>query len=169
MKIVKEFAEADIKGAIEKFLVKYDKKDLDGIKDAELFFMAMGEAFAQSKVSDDDDKKELWETLADDIEEFTSLAYFIEIRGGPKIWMKINDEGMKMGLYEGDYEPFADVKNNTWMDWTPATQLQIMTGNPNTDKQFFSGDLKLKGAIKLATKPRQWIYSFFEFIGREVD
>jgi hypothetical protein len=169
MNIVKEFTPADVKGAVDKFLAKYDAKKLDGVKDAELFFQAMGEAIELSKTTDDEDKQELWENLETDIEEYQSLAYFIEIRGGPKIWMKITEDGMKMGLYEGQYENFPDIKNNVWMDWTAATQLQIMTGNPNTDAQFFSGDLTLKGSLKLATKPRQWIYDFFSFIGREVD
>jgi hypothetical protein len=169
MNIVKEFSPEEVKGAVDKYLAKYDAKQLDGVKDAELFFQAMGEAIELSKNSDDEDKQELWENLETDIEEYQSLAYFIEIRNGPRIWMKITEEGMKMGLYEGTYEPFADIKNNVWMDWTAGTQLQIMNGNPNTDAQFFSGDLTLKGSLKLATKPRQWIYDFFTFIGREVD
>ena len=47
--------------------------------------------------------------------------------------------------------------------------LQLMKGNPNTDAQFFSGDLTVKGSLKLATKPREWIYSFMDFIGKETD
>jgi hypothetical protein len=169
MKIEKTFTEDECKGSIDKFLAKYDKKDLNGIADAELFFKAMAEAIFLSKTSDDEDKQEMWENIENDIEEYSSLAYLIEIRGGPKIWMKMTEDGMSMGTYTGDWEPFADIKNNVWMDWTGATQEQIMKGNPNTDAQFFSGDLKLKGSLKLATKPRQWIYDFFSFIGREVD
>lgn len=170
MKIVKWYSEAELKGSVDKFIKKYDSKDLDGAKDAELFFLALAEAIKLSKETDDDDKKDLWENLETDIEEYTSLAYFIEIRSTSyKFVMVMKDNDMKIGLYEGAYEPMADCKNNIWMDWTPACQLKIMKGNPNTDAEFFSGALTVKGSLKLATKPRQWIYDFYDFIGREVD
>ncbi len=93
------------------------------------------------------------------------MAYFIEIRDTDlKLVMKMTEGSFEMGKYDGEYEPFSDIKNNIWMDWTPSTQMQIMKGNPNTDAQFFSGDLTVKGSIKLATKPRQWIYDFYLFI-----
>jgi hypothetical protein len=170
MEIVKWYSPEEMKGAADAFLKKYDAKDLDGAADSELFFKGLIESMLLSKESDDDDKKEMWENLETDIEEYQSLAYFIEVRGTDKKFvMVLKPDEQKVGLYSGAYEPMADVKNNIWMDWTPATQLQIMKGNPNTDAQFFSGELTVKGSLKLASRPRQWIYDFFEFIGREVD
>jgi SCP-2 sterol transfer family len=171
MEIVKWYEESEMAGSVAEFLKKYDAKDLDGTKDAEVFFKALvGSMLLSKKEEDDEDKQEMWENLETDIEEYSSLAYFIEIRGSDmKFVMKLKEDEQKVGLYKGEYEAFTDCKNNVWMDWTPATQLQIMTGNPNTDAQFFSGDLTVKGSLKLASKPRQWIYDFFDFIDREVD
>ncbi len=164
------FKREDLEGTIEEFLKKYDAGELDGEKDAVLFFKAQSLATQLSKESDDEDEQEMWEDLETDLEEYTSLAYFTEIRGTDvKIVMKMTAEEQLIGTYTGEYEPFAEIKNNIWMDWISSCQLQIMKGNPNTDAQFFSGDLTVKGSLKLASKPRQWIYSFFDFIDREVD
>jgi hypothetical protein len=163
-------SEDDLKAAVPEFQAKYDSGDLDGVADAALFFKALGGAILMSKESDDDKKKEFYENISTDIEEYTSLAYFIEIRDSDtKLVMKLKGDESAIGTYTDEYEPFADVKNNIWMDWTPATQLQMMKGNPNTDAQFFSGDLTVKGSIKLASKPRSWITDFFDFIDRPVD
>jgi len=170
MKIVKWYNEAELKAAVPEYTKKYDAKSLDGSKDAELFFKALAGSVLSSRDSDDDDKKDFYENLMTDVEEYNSLAYFLEIRGTPtKIVLKMKPNEFQMGLFEGTYEAFTDIKNNVWMDWTPATQMQIMRGNPNTDAQFFSGELTVKGSLKLATKPRQWIYDFYDFIDREVD
>jgi hypothetical protein len=170
MEIVKWFTPEECKAAMPMYVKKYDSKQLDGVKDSEIFFKGMIGAMLDSKDNSDEDKKEMWENLETDIEEYSSLAYFIEIRGTDKKFiMKLTAKEQKVGMYKGTYEPYADVKNNIWMDWTPATQLQIMKGNPNTDAQFFSGELTVKGSLKLASKPRQWIYDYFEYIGREVD
>ena len=83
------------------------------------------------------------------------------------------DQILKVGTYEGDYDEnhpdFAYLKHKIWMLWNPATQLQIMGGNPNTDAQFFSGELKVKGSLKLASMPRQMTYDYFEFNDIELD
>jgi len=168
MKIVKWFNEDEVKGSIDEWLKKFDSDSLDGAKDALLFYKAIGEAIVLSKQSDDDDKKELSEIIGDDIEEYGSLAYFIEIRGHPeKIVMTMKPDEMKIGLWEGDYEPLPDCKQNVYMEMTPACSLKILKGNPNTDAEFFAGDLTVKGPLKLATKPRDWIAAYFDFVERE--
>ncbi|MHA1340236.1 MAG: SCP2 sterol-binding domain-containing protein [Promethearchaeota archaeon] len=168
MKITKWFSEDEIKGSIEKWLKKFDSDSLDGAKDALLYYMALGEAIALSKESDDEDKQELAEIIEDDIEEYESLAYFIEVRGHPeKIVMTMKEDEMKIGLWEGEYEPLPDYKQNVYMEMTPECSLKILKGDPNTDAEFFAGDLTVKGPLKLATKPRDWIAAFFDFVERE--
>jgi len=164
------FSKEEIEGSIEEFLEKFDNEELDGVEDSEVFFKALIEAIWRSKNSDDEDEMIMYEDLEIDIEEYESLAYFIDIRGTDKKFvLKLTEDEQKVGMYSDEYEEFKDIKNNVWMDWTPDTQLQIMEGDPNTDAQFFSGDLKVKGSLKLASKPREWIYGFFDLIGREVD
>ena len=167
--ITKYFNEAELKGAVDAFVKKYQSGDIDGNADAIGFYKAMCEAYFLSKNNDDDDKKEYAETLDDDIEEYTSLAYAIEIRGGVKVALLMKTGEFKFGLWDGPYKEVAGYKQNVYMEMTPGTNAQIMKGNPNTDAQFFSGDLTVKGPLKLAVKPREWIYAFFEFLGIELD
>ena len=132
------YEEDDVKAAVAEYTTRYDAQDLDGAADAELFFKALAGAVLMSKESDDDKKKEFYENLSTDVEEYTSLAYFIEIRDTDlKLVMKMTEGSFEMGKYDGEYEPFSDIKNNIWMDWTPSTQMQIMKGNPNTDVNSF--------------------------------
>jgi hypothetical protein len=167
--ITKYFEEAELKGTCDAFKKKFESGDLDGNADAILFYKAMSEAYFLSKNSDDDDKQEYAETLDDDIEEYTSLAYAIEIRGGVKVVLLMKEGEFKGGLWDGEYAEVPGYKQNVYMEMTPATNQQLMKGNPNTDAQFFSGDLTVKGPLKLAVKPREWIYGFFEFLGIELD
>jgi len=168
MKIVKWFTEDEVKGSLDQFVKKFDEGSLDGSKDFVLFQKALAEATVLSKMSDDEDKKELSEIIDDDVEEYESLAYFMEIRGNPeKVVTVMKADESKIGLWEGDYEPLPDCKQNVYMEMTPACGLKIMNGNPNTDAEFFAGDLTVKGPLKLATKPRDWIAAFFDYIERE--
>jgi len=172
MEIVKWYTVDEMKSAIDEFVKKFDDGTLDGVGDAELFFKAIVGAAYASKESDDEDKQEYWENLESDLEEYESLGYFIEVRGTEKKFiLKFTPKEQKLALYSGDYDPKAiePVKHVIWMDWTAPTQLKIMKGNPNTDAEFFSGDCKVDGSLKLASKPRSWIYDFFDFIEREVD
>jgi hypothetical protein len=174
--IVRWLDDSEIDGSIDAFVAKYDDGSLDGAADLLLFYKAMMEAGKKSGESDDEDKKELSEIMKDDIEEYESLAYFSEIRGSDEKTVQVLlPDSQKLGIWEGTYdEAPADVdgtpvKNCVFMEMTPETMMQIMKGNPNTDAQFFSGDLTVKGSLKLATKPREWIYSFMDFIGKETD
>jgi hypothetical protein len=180
MKIVKWFEKEEEMtkvSPIEQFLKKFDSNSLDPTKDNVLFYMAMSEATLRSQETDDEDKKELWEEMADDIEEYQSLAYFTEIRGvdDQKTVMVLTPEEQKFGLWEGAYdagearEIAAGVKNITYMEMLPKTALKIMTGDPNTDADYMKGDLTVKGTINLAVKPRNWIAMFFEFCDRDVE
>ncbi|MBD3349989.1 MAG: hypothetical protein GF364_00705 [Candidatus Lokiarchaeota archaeon] len=168
MKVTKWLAEEEVEGSIEKWLPKFDDESQDGANDALLFYKALSEAVVKSKESDDDDKMELAEIIEDDIEEYGSLAYFIEVRGTDnKVLMTMTEDEMKLGIWEGDYEPLPDFSQNVYMEMTPACSLKIMNGDPNTDAEFFAGDLTVKGPLKLATKPRDWIGAFFDFVERE--
>ena len=172
MEIVKWFTVDEMKSAIAEYVKKFDDGTLEGAKDAELFFRAIVGAAYASKDSDDEDKQEYWENLESDLEEYESLGYFIEIRGSDKKFiLKFTPEEQALAIYTGDHDPamIQPVKHTVWMDWTEACQLKIMKGNPNTDAEFFSGDCKVDGSLKLASKPRAWIYDFFDFIEREVD
>ncbi|MHA1820224.1 MAG: hypothetical protein ACTSU2_11820 [Promethearchaeota archaeon] len=166
---IKWFSEDEVKGSLDEFVKKFDAKSLDGAKDSVLFYKAMGEAMALSAESDDEDKQELAEIISDDIEEYGSLAYFTQVRGHPdqNVVMLLTEDEKKMGTWSGEYEPLPDAKQNVFMEMTPECSAKIMYGNPNTDAEFFAGDLTVKGPIKLATKPRDWIEAFYEFIDRE--
>ena len=175
IKIVKWLTDADVKGKVDEFVKRLEAGDLKG-EDYPLFYMAMYEAGKLSQASDDEDKKELSQIMADDIEEYQSLAYFTEVRGVKEKFVQLlTTKEQKTGLWEGTYDAAPTeidgipVKNCVFMEMTPATMLQIMKGNPNTDAQFFSGDLTVKGSLKLAVKPREWIYAFMEFIGKGGD
>ena len=174
MEIIKWFTVDEMKAAIAEYVIKFDAGTLDGVGDAVFFFKSVVGAIFASKESDDEDKQEYWENLESDLEEYESLGYFIEVRGSdpPKNFiMKFTPEAQKLALYSGKHDEamIQPVKHVVWMDWTPACQLKIMKGNPNTDAEFFSGDCKVLGSLKLASKPRAWIYDFFDFIEREVD
>ena len=166
---IKWMVEDDVKGSIEEFVKKFDAKDIDGAKDTLLFYKAMSEAILLSKASDDEDKQELGEVIDDDVEEYESLCYFIRVRDNPSqdTILLLKEDDMKMGTWSGEYEPSSDVKQNVYMEMTPACSIKICYGNPNTDAEFFAGDLTVKGPLKLATKPRAWIDAFYEFIDRE--
>ena len=173
MPITKWFTDDDLKGKNAEYLAKYDAKTVDGAKDTVLFYLGFSEAAKLSQASDDEDKQELYEILADDVEEYESLAYFIEIRGAPdqKCCMIMKGEENKIGLWEGDFDAAMaeGSKQVVYMEMTPACGEKIAYGNPNTDAEFFKGDLTVKGPLKLATKPRSWIEAYFEFNDREVD
>jgi len=174
---VKFYSLEEMKACNAPFIEKFKAGTLDGAKDASLFFQAaFGMALVSKAEEDDEDKQEMWENLADQIEEYESIGYFIEIiEGGGNHIMIVDksDNPLKVGSWEGEYDEnhpdFASLKHKIWMLWNPATQLQIMGGNPNTDAQFFSGELKVKGSLKLASMPRQLTYDYFEINGIELD
>ncbi len=175
MKVTKWISKEECISAIAEYLKKFDEKTFT-IDDADLFYRALyGATYNSQDEKDDEDKMELWENMAEDIEEFESLGYAIEVRGTEhKFLMKLSAESQILGLYEGKYseeeaKELLGTKHIVWMDWTPACQLKIMYGDPNTDAEFFSGDCKVEGPIKLASKPRQWIYDLFVHLEREED
>ncbi|MBN2157608.1 MAG: hypothetical protein JW776_16290 [Candidatus Lokiarchaeota archaeon] len=165
------FTESDLKGKNEEYLKKFDAKSVDGAKDTVLFYLGFSEALAMSQASDDEDKQELAEIINDDVEEYESLAYFIEVRGNPdqKVCMLLTADDKKIGKWTGDFEPLSEAKQNVYMEMVPSCSEKIAYGNPNTDAEFFKGDLTVKGPLKLATKPRSWIEAYFEFNDREID
>ncbi len=174
MKITKWFSKDECKANNEEFVKRFQKKDLDGAKDVELFYSALWGAAYLSQEADDEDKMELWENLADDIEEYKSIIYLLRVRdGGGSHILALKPNELKYGQYEGEYDPespeIAEYKHKVWMEWSPATQLQVMEGNPNTDAQFMSGSLKVIGSTKLASLPRNMIYDFFYFNEIEID
>jgi hypothetical protein len=169
--VIKWFTPDQIKGSVPAYLKKFDSKSVNGSKDTLLFYKALSEAMMLSEKSTDDDKKEYAEIINDDVEEYGSLAYFISVRGAPdqSTIMVMKPGEKKLGTWTGTFEPLADCKQNVYMDMTPQCSEKICYGNPNTDAEFFSGALTVKGPLKLATKPRSWIGAFFEFLEREVD
>ena len=175
MKITKWFSREECIENNVKFMEKFKAGTLDGAIDATVFYSGLwGAAYLSQDEKDDEDKMELWQNLADDIEEYTSIIYFLDIRdnGGFHVLAMLGDD-LKYGHYEGKYEEnhpdFADYKHKVWMEWSPATQLQVMKGNPNTDAQYMSGTLKVIGSTKLASLPRNMIYDYFYFNGVDLD
>ncbi|HMF32206.1 MAG TPA: SCP2 sterol-binding domain-containing protein, partial [Candidatus Lokiarchaeia archaeon] len=162
--ITKWVDESELEGSIDAYVAKFDDGSLDGSADFVLFFKAMAEAGKKSGESEDEDKKEYAEIMRDDVEEYESLAYFTEVRGvDEKLVQILTPDVNKLGFWEGTYDEAPSevdgtpIKNAVFMEMTPETMMQLMKGNPNTDAQFFSGDLTVKGSLKLATKPREWI------------
>ena len=84
MEIVKWFTPEEMISAIDEYVKKFDAGTFDGTLDAEVFFKAIVGAALASKKSDDEDRQEYWENLESDLEEYESLAYFIEVRGSEK-------------------------------------------------------------------------------------
>ena len=174
MEIIKWFTQEECIENNKKFIEKFNAGGLDGVKDATMFYSALWGAVYLSQKVDDEDKAELWENLSDDIEEYDSIIYFIDVReNGCKHILALKGDEVKYGHYKGDYDKndpqFGSYKHKVWMEWSPATQLQIMEGNPNTDAQFMSGTLKIDGSTKLASLPRSMIYDFFYFNGIDVE
>ena len=166
---VKWYTKEECMNTTEAFVKKFDDESLI-VEDTEVFFKGLFGAIYKSMDEDDEDKQELWENMQEDLEEFDELEYFLEIRGTDiKFMMALKPDEIKLGQFTGDYASLNDNRNSTWMDWTPACQVKIMRGNPNTDAEFFSGDCVVKGSTRLASRPRQWIYDFFDFIDREVE
>jgi hypothetical protein len=171
MPVTKWFTPEDVKGKNDEYLAKFDAKSVDGTKDTVLFYLAFSEALIMSEASDDEDKQELAEIIGDDVEEYESLAYFIEVRGAAdqKVCMLLTPDEKKIGLWEGEFAAMPEAKQNVYMEMTPACSEKIAYGDPNTDAEFFKGDLTVKGPLKLASKPRSWIEAYFEFNDREID
>jgi hypothetical protein len=166
---VKWYTKEECIATIEAFVKKFDDGSLD-VEDTETFFKGLFGAIYKSMDEEDEDKQELWENMEEDLEEFDELEYFLEIRDTDlKYIMALTPDKIRLGQFTGDYASLNDNRNSTWMDWTPACQVKIMRGNPNTDAEFFSGDCVVKGSTRLASRPRQWIYDFFDFIDREVE
>lgn len=169
MKITKTWSEDECIANIDPFLKKFDAGTLE-MEDTPLFFSALFGAIYKSRAEkDDEEKQELWENIADDIEELGTMAYFVVMREKPHlkyIW-KVVAEDFKMMEYEGEYEGLPDVKSNIWMDWIDAVQKDLFSGNPNMSAAFFAGDVKVIGSTKMGAKPRDWVYDFFAFLDRE--
>ena len=168
---VKWFTKDEGIQGIDPFVKKFDDGSLN-VEDTDLFFKGLyGAIYKSMEEEDDEDKAELWDNMKEDLEEFDLLEYFLEIRGIPelKYVMALTPEDIKIGRFMGDFESLNGNRNSTWMDWTPACQIKIMKGNPNTDAEFFSGDCTVEGSTRLASRPRQWIYDFFAYIDREVE
>ncbi|MFX0099245.1 MAG: hypothetical protein ACFFCS_06650 [Candidatus Hodarchaeota archaeon] len=51
----------------------------------------------------------------------------------------------------------------------PKALKQVMGGDPNTDSFFFAGTLTVDGPIKIAVLPREWISTYYEENGIELD
>jgi hypothetical protein len=175
MKLTRWIPEEELEAAVQEFVKKYDEKNL---KDDEgpMFFKALfGGILGSKKEEEDEDKQELWEAVSEDIDAFQSLGYCIEVRGlNQNFLFELKPDIQRIGEYEGEFNideanAILGTKHVTWMDWTPACMLKIMKGDPNTDPEFFSGDCKVVGTIKLGAKPRGWIYDLFTFIEREIE
>ncbi|MHA1792627.1 MAG: hypothetical protein ACTSVI_08285 [Promethearchaeota archaeon] len=164
--------ESEFKGANEKWLEKFKSGDFSGEKmeDVELFFKAMAEFALKAK---DDDDLEYNELIEDAIMQFESLAIFLEVRDSDiKFVQYYTEDEQKIGKYSGNWKDVAkelNPKNQVQMEMIADAMKQIMSGNPNTDSFFFAGTLTVDGPIKLAVLPREWITTYYEENGIEVD
>jgi hypothetical protein len=159
--------------AIEPYVKKFDDQSLTVEGDSLLFFKALiGALYLSRDEEEDEEKQEFWENVEDDITEFGTIGYPIEIRGTElKYLLRVDPENLALCEFTGEYEPGSEkmqgVKNEIWMDWVPQVQLKLINGDPNMTPAFFSGDVKVLGSTKLGAKPRDWIFDFFAFIDRE--
>jgi hypothetical protein len=159
--------EEDVKGMNAKWIAKYKAKDFSAAKldDVLLFFGAMAEFGLKNK--------EYKQVVDDAIEQYREICQYYEIRGTDiKLVIVANENVFKLGLYTGDWKEIQEQgkwRNPVRMEMIPGAMEQIMAGNPNTDKYFFKGDLTVAGPIKLAILGREWVTTYYEENGIEID
>jgi hypothetical protein len=159
--------EADVKGMNAKWIAKYKKKDYSASKleDVLLFFGGMAEFGLMNK--------EYKQVVDDAIEQYREISQYYEIRGTPiKLVIVANEKVFKLGIYTGDWKEIQEAnkwRNPVRMEMVPEAMAQIMSGNANTDKYFFKGDLTVAGPIKLAILGREWVSTYYEENGIEID
>ncbi len=171
LKIVKWLPDAF--GSVDIFMKKLTSDTLKGDEDVGLFSLALVEAF---KTTQEGSKKETHgyaQHIADDLEQYTNVAYFIEIRGWKdKYLINFTHESQKVGIWTGKFDvPPADlgenqINNCVFLEMTPPLMLQAMKGNLNLDTQYFSGDMTASGSVKLTRMFSTWVQEFCKYIGQ---
>ncbi|MHA1700178.1 MAG: hypothetical protein ACTSWN_15150 [Promethearchaeota archaeon] len=166
------FSEDEVKGTRDKWLEKYKSGEYDGANkdDVLLFHKALME---HGLIALEDDDLEYNELIEDAVMQYEELAIFEEIRDTDiKVVMLLKEDEQKLGTYSGNWKDIAKelgVKNVVQMEMIGEAMKQIMSGDPNTDKFFFAGTLTVDGPVKLAVLPREWITTFYEENGIEID
>lgn len=166
------FDPSSCEGANEKWLEKYKAGDYKGDNrdDIELWMKAMAE-FGTKAIEDDD--LEYNEVIEDSLLQYESVAIFTEVRDSDlKFVQYFTEEEQKIGKYSGNWKDALseiDVKNHVQMEMIPEALKQVMSGDANTDSFFFAGTLTVDGPIKIAVLPREWIATYYEENGIEVD
>ncbi|MBD3188577.1 hypothetical protein GF325_17230 [Candidatus Bathyarchaeota archaeon] len=169
---VEWIAEEDCEGANEKWLEKFKSGDFSGKskEDIELFFKAMIDF---GKKAEDDDDLEYNELIEDAVMQYETLAIFLEVRDSDLKYVQFfTEDEQKIGHYTDNWKDVAEelgAKSFVQMEMIDEAMKQIMSGNPNTDSFFFAGTLTVDGPIKLAVLPREWIVTYYEENGIEVD
>ena len=164
MNITRWYSESELIESIEPFIRKFQAKKITTFDDGALCLKALVGAAILMKGNEDND---LVSFIEDDLEEYGSLAYYHEFRGtSSRYVIGLEHNQYKMGEYSGAYDPkvLNQYKQQIWQDLSLKTILKIANGDPNIDAEFFSGEYKLKGTLKLAMKLRAWFCSFFEMI-----
>ncbi|MFX1236381.1 MAG: hypothetical protein ACFE8P_01530, partial [Promethearchaeota archaeon] len=122
MNITKTYTKDDYFAAIEPYLKKFDKDSLDVEKDSTLFLTALfGAIYKSREETENEEKKDLWENIEMDIEEFGTIGYFLEVRGTPlKYVLRVDPDDLKLAEYDGEHDMNCDYlegcKNKIWMD-----------------------------------------------------
>ncbi len=159
--------EAEVKGTNAKWITKFKAGDYhgDNMDDALLFFSAMAEFGLINK--------NYREIVDDAILQYGEVAQYFEVRDtNIKVVMVQNEKDRMLGIYTGNWKEIQEQgkwKNPVMLEMVPEAMKQIMAGNPNTDSYFFKGDLTVQGPIKLAVLGREWVTTFYEENGVEVD
>jgi hypothetical protein len=171
LKIVKWLPEAF--GSVDIFGKKLASDTLKGDEDASLFSLALVEAFKTSQAVSNKEKYGYAQHIAADLEQYTNVAFFIEIRGWKeKYVISFSSGSQKVGTWAGKFDvPPTDlgggqINNCIFLEMTPPLMLQAMKGNLNLDTQYFSEDMTASGSVKLTRMFGAWVQEFCKYVGQ---
>lgn len=158
---------AEVKGMNQRWLEKFKAKNFSArsMDDILLFFGGMAEFGLMNK--------EYKQVVDDAVEQYREICQYYEMRGTDiKLLIVANESEFKLAIYTGDWKQIQEEgkwRNPVRMEMIPEAMEQIMGGNPNTDQFFFKGDLTVVGPLKLAILGREWVRTYYEENGIEID
>ncbi len=167
-------SDTSIGGTADQFTKKLESGGLKGDEDAALFFKAMIEATKLSQESKKKGQKDFARYIAEDLDQYTDVAYLFEIRGWKEKYVLLfTRESTKLGAWEGKFDlPPVNiggikVTNCVFFEMTPSKMLETMKGAMEERLPIASGEVTAIGSVRIAQMFREWTQAFVKFIGQE--